>query len=48
MLLPALGEHELFVRGQHRKLADLREVARETVMIVTESGKIDRHIHQTH
>src|SRR6516162_4771604 len=29
MLLPALGEHELLVLGQHGELADFGEVARE-------------------
>jgi hypothetical protein len=41
------GQHELHIGCQHRKLADLREVARETVVVVTESWKIDRHVHQT-
>jgi hypothetical protein len=29
VLLPALGQHELLVLGQHRKLADLGEVPAE-------------------
>jgi hypothetical protein len=31
MLLPALGQHELFLRLQHRELADFLEVARQAV-----------------
>jgi hypothetical protein len=30
MLTPALGEHVLFLRLQHRKPPDLLEVSRET------------------
>ncbi len=29
VLLPALGEHEFFVRRKHRKLADFFQIPRE-------------------
>src|SRR5690606_21833633 len=32
VLTPALGQHELLVRGQKRKLADLFQIAREPTL----------------
>ncbi len=43
MLLPAFGEHELFLRLEHREFADICEIAGKVTFC-----RQNRHIYSTH